>query len=305
MKTTLPASFLGILALLLISGERAVTQDYAAQVEAWRVDREENLKADDGWLTVAGLFFLNEGENSFGSSPLNDIVLRTGPAQAGVFTLLAGAVTARAPAGETLSVNGRDVAAARIWPREGDVRQVVEIGPLTLFVHYSGPRLAIRLRDRDSELRRSFTGLRWFPVDESYRVRGRYVPHGEPRTVELSNILGDIEPARSSGSVVLTVGGEGAAHDRNRPGRPAVVHLPRPDQRTRDLPRRPLPLRRPPVRRRLHDGRLQPRLQPAVRVQPIHDLPSTAAREPPASENRGRRTRLLACMSDHVARRNP
>ena len=85
---------------------------------------------------------------------------------------------------------------------------MVAIGPLTLYVHYSGPRLAIRLRDRDSELRRSFTGLRWFPVDESYRVRGRYVPHGEPRTVELSNILGDIEPARSSGSVVLTVGGK-------------------------------------------------------------------------------------------------
>lgn len=208
IKTTLPASLLSVLALLLVSADRAMTQDYAAEVEAWRVDREQNLKADDGWLTVSGLFFLNEGENSFGASPLNDIVLRTGPAQAGVFTLHAGAVTVRAPAGETLSVNGRDVAVARLWPREGDARPVVEIGPLTLYVHYSGPRLAIRMRDRDSELRRSFTGLRWFPVDESYRVRGRYVPHDQPRTVELSNILGDIEPARSSGSVVLTVGGE-------------------------------------------------------------------------------------------------
>ena len=208
MKTTLPVSFLGVLALLLVSGERAVTQDYAAETEAWRVDREEKLKADDGWLTVAGLFFLNEGDNSFGSSPLNDIVLRTGPAHAGVFTLRGGAVTARALAGETLSVNGRDVAAARLWPREGDKRPVVAIGPLTLYVHYSGARLAIRLRDLDSELRRRFAGLRWFPVDESYRVRGRYVPHDQPRTVELSNILGDIEPARSSGSVVLTVAGE-------------------------------------------------------------------------------------------------
>ena len=208
MKTTLPGSFLVVLALLLVSGERALTQDYAAETEAWRVDREEKLKADDGWLTVAGLFFLNEGDNSFGSSPLNDIVLRTGPAHAGVFTLRGGAVTARAQAGETLSVNGRSVAEARLWPREGDARPVVAIGPLTLYVHYSGARLAIRLRDRDSGLRRRFTGLRWFPVDESYRVRGRYVPHDQPRTVELSNILGDIERSRSSGSVVLTVAGE-------------------------------------------------------------------------------------------------
>ena len=208
MKTTLPVSFLGVLALLLVSCERAVTQDHAAEIEAWRVDREEKLKADDGWLTVAGLFFLNEGDNSFGSSPRNDIVLRTGPAHAGFFTLRDGAVTARAPAGETLSVDGRNVAAARLWPREGDARPVVAVGPLTLYVHYSGARLAIRLRDRDSGLRRRFTGLRWFPVDESFRVRGRYVPHDQPRTVELSNILGDVERARSSGSVVLTVGGE-------------------------------------------------------------------------------------------------
>lgn len=104
MKTTLPGSLIGLLALLLVSADRAVTQDYAAEIETWRVDREENLKADDGWLTVAGLFFLNEGDNSFGSSPLNDIVLRTGPAHAGVFTLRGGA-----------GAGGRDP--FRQWPR--------------------------------------------------------------------------------------------------------------------------------------------------------------------------------------------
>ena len=189
--------------------ERALTQDYAAQIEAWRVDREEKLKADDGWLTVAGLFFLNEGDNSFGSSPLNDIVLRTGARPCGRLQPCAAARSRRGRRRERPSPSmAASVAEARLWPREGDERPVVSIGPLTLYVHYSGPRLAIRLRDLDSELRRRFTGLRWFPVDESYRVRGRYVPHDQPRTVELSNILGDIEPARSSGSVVLTVGGE-------------------------------------------------------------------------------------------------
>ena len=39
MKTTLPGSLLGVLALLLVSGEHAMTQDYAAEIEAWRVDR--------------------------------------------------------------------------------------------------------------------------------------------------------------------------------------------------------------------------------------------------------------------------
>ena len=184
------------------------TQDYVTEIDAWRADREARLKADDGWLTVAGLFFLGEGGNTFGASPLNDIVLRTGPETAGVFTLRDGSITVRAREGKTVAVDGRQVSAAQLWPYEGRERPTITLGPLTLFGHYSGARLAIRMRDRDSDIRRTFGGLRWFPVDETYRVRGRFVPHDEPLTLELPNILGDIEAFRSSGTVTFTVGGQ-------------------------------------------------------------------------------------------------
>lgn len=195
-------------AAALAAAAAPAAQDYAAETGAWRAEREARLKADDGWLTVSGLFFLNEGDNAFGSSPLNDIVLRTGPEHAGVFTHGRGEITVRAASAATLSVDGRDVTAARLWPYEGDDRPTVTLGPLSLFAHYSGDRLAIRMRDRESDIRRRFTGLRWYPVDEAFRLRGRYVPHDEPREIELPNILGDIETFRTSGSVALTVDGE-------------------------------------------------------------------------------------------------
>lgn len=195
------------LAVVMASGMPAA-QDYAAEIESWRIDREERLQADDGWLTVAGLFFLNEGDNSFGASPLNDVVLRTGPAHAGIFTLRNDAITVRAPEGETLSVDGRDVAAAQLRPYEGRERPTIALGPLSLFGHYSGDRLAIRMRDRDSDIRRGFAGLQWYPVDESFKVPGIYIPHDEPYTMALPNILGDVETFRTSGSVALTVDGE-------------------------------------------------------------------------------------------------
>lgn len=187
---------------------RLSTQDYAAEIEAWRIDREERLKADDGWLTLTGLFFLNEADNSFGSSPENDIVLRAGPKFAGVITLREGTVTARAPEGETLAVDGREVATAQLWPHRGPDRPTIALGPLSLFSHASGNRLAIRVRDRQSEIRRGFTGLRWYPVDESFRTRGRYIPHDEPHSMELTNNLGDNLNLRTSGSVALAVAGE-------------------------------------------------------------------------------------------------
>ena len=197
-----------VAAALFPTCRKPVPQDYASEIEAWRLDREERLQADDGWLTLSGLFFLHEGENRFGSSPANDIVLRTGPAHAGVVSVRNGEITAHAPGGETLSVDGRDTAMALLSPCEGDDRPTIELGPLKLFCHLSGDRLAIRVRDRESEIRRGFTGLRWYPVDESYRIRGRYIPHSEPRMIELPNNLGDILTVQTSGSVALDLHGQ-------------------------------------------------------------------------------------------------
>ena len=180
--------------------------EYAAGIEAWRAERERHLTADDGWLTVAGLFFLREGENTFGSDPLHDIVLPAGPPTAGAFDLSDRRVALRAAPGTTLTVDGREVAAMQLHPREA--RAEITIEDLTLFVHYSGERLAIRMRDKGSAIRRGFSGLRWFPVDEAYRVRARFVPHDEPIEVKIQNILGDIETVTSSGVVRLQLAGE-------------------------------------------------------------------------------------------------
>lgn len=195
------------LVLVLVLPTTASSQDgYVADVEAWRHEREQSLKADDGWLTVAGLFFLQDGENTFGTDPRNDIVLPAGPPRAGTFTLRSRTVTLQAAPGRPLAVNGEDVATAQLYPREE--RADVRVGALTLFVHYSGDRLAIRMRDPSSIIRQRFTGLRWYPVDQGFRVPARFVPHDEPITVRLPNILGDVEAFTSYGSVKLSLHGE-------------------------------------------------------------------------------------------------
>ena len=207
MTARLSAGAISFLTMLVACG-RPSPNDYAAEIEAWRTELEARLEADDGWLTLTGLFFLNEGDNSFGSSPQNDIKLRAGPERAGIITLRDGRVGVRAVEGKTLLVDGRRVDAAQLWPSEGADQPTITLGPLSLFCHESGDRLAMRLRDSESEIRREFTNLRWCPVDESFRIRGRYVPHDKPRTMELAHNLGDVLTLRTSGSVALTVKGE-------------------------------------------------------------------------------------------------
>ena len=184
----------------------AGANDYAEEIEAWRVDREARLKADDGWLTVSALFFLPEGESRFGSSPRNDLVLPDPfPAEAGVLVRRGRTVSVRAAGDRRLTVDGEPVTAAQLYPAEG--RVTLREGPVTFWVHESGERLAIRVRDTEAAIRRNFTHLEWYPVDEGYRVRGKFTPHAEPLTVKTINILGDIETYQSTGYVTLTVAG--------------------------------------------------------------------------------------------------
>src|SRR3974390_1700196 len=44
-------------------------------IGTWRRDRVESLTSDSGWLTLAGLFWLKPGSNSFGRAPGNDLLL--------------------------------------------------------------------------------------------------------------------------------------------------------------------------------------------------------------------------------------
>lgn len=187
----------------------AQSDDYIASQHAWRAEREASLIADDGWLTIAALHFLRNGENSFGASPLNDLVVPEGPMHAGVFELRQGEVLVRATEGQTLTVDGRPITDAQLYPAsDPDEGRTVRIGDVTLWVHHSGDRLAIRVRNPNSDLRKQFTGRKWFNVDPRYRVRARFTPHDAPMVVRLPNVLGDVELFTSHGTVGLTVNGQ-------------------------------------------------------------------------------------------------
>jgi uncharacterized protein (DUF1684 family) len=196
---------LAVLASAYVAG--ADTSAYQQSVEKWRQSYEAGLKSDRGWLTVSGLFWLHEGENRFGSDPLNDIVLPASsvPAAAGHFDFHAGKTVVHVNPGVPLMLQGKAADGAELQPDSGDV---LAIGDLTLFVHGSGDRLGIRVKDKNSKIRKEFTGLQWYPIDEAYRVTARYVPYDSPKPAEVPNILGDTEKVSFAGYVTFSLRGQ-------------------------------------------------------------------------------------------------
>lgn len=184
-----------------------------AGLTAFRAEREKILLADNGWFTVAGLHFLNPGENKFGSDPLNDIVLEFAdvPKQAGVITMNGSEVTIKAPDGQTLVYNGKPAKDGPLrLAGQGRPADLITYKSTSFFLHFSGPRLAIRVRDQNAPLRKNFSGLKWYAANPAYKVTGQFTPLEKPKVVQAPTILGDLEPFTVPGTVSVTIGGKTA-----------------------------------------------------------------------------------------------
>lgn len=183
---------------------------YTAEIEQWRRGREARLRSDDGWLSLAGLFWLKEGENTVGAGPSNDIVLPKGsaPERLGVFEFHNGTVSFHSAPGVTVTINGSAATSAALRPDSSDSPGVLRSKDLTMYVIQRGDRYGIRLKDKNSEARRMFTGLKYFPVNPEYRVKARFVAYSPAKLIAIPNILGQVEQDPSPGYVVFKLRGQ-------------------------------------------------------------------------------------------------
>ncbi len=178
---------------------------YQASIEQWRKDREKTLKAPEGWLAVAGLFWLKEGENRAGSDAANEIMLPAGrsPARLGVFDFHAGKTGFRVASGAHVMVNGMPVLTADLKPDS----DLLQSGDFTMFVIKRGGRYAIRMRDLHSQMREEFRGMRWYPVKEQYRVVADFISYHQPHKIPIANVLGQTESQPSPGYAQFRLAG--------------------------------------------------------------------------------------------------
>lgn len=188
------------------------------ELQAWRAQMEAALRAEDGWLALAGLFWLREGANTFGSGPDEDLVFPDGtcPAHLGTFHRSGEDVQVEFAAGADALVDGVAVS-GRITLRHDDggpgTPSMISYGSLGFHVLVRGPRVGIRLRDRDSAARRAFTGRIWFDHDPEAVVAARFEPNPPGTTIPITNVLGDTEATPSPGRVHFTYAGQACSLD--------------------------------------------------------------------------------------------
>jgi uncharacterized protein (DUF1684 family) len=189
--------------------ERSVSA-HAAEIETWRARRVARLTAPDGWLSVVGLFWLEDGDNAVGSAAGARVALPgRAPASVGVVRVEGARAVFRPAPGAGVEVDGKPAAAETPLRSDADGGPtVVSASGVSFYPISRQGRLAIRVKDPESEARRAFRGLTYFPVDPSWRLEARVEANASPKPVTVPNVLGAETSEPSPGTLVFERGGK-------------------------------------------------------------------------------------------------
>ena len=213
--TSLPVRLSILIAVLIgvaacTGAPTPVDPAYRAEIEQWRAGRLERLTAEDGWLTLTGLHWLEPGENGFGSAEDSAVVLPDSSVPEIAGFLVVGpenTVTARAEPESGVQVNGEPLSTAVLRSDAEGAPDIISAGRISFYIIDRGGRLGARVKDPQNEARRSFSGIENFPIDEALKVTARFEPYDAPREVAIPTVLGKDTSMLATGLLHFTIGG--------------------------------------------------------------------------------------------------
>jgi uncharacterized protein (DUF1684 family) len=198
--------FLCASTLFLAAQSKPIDPAYQQSVDKWKSELVASRK--NNWLPLAGLFWLKPGENTFGTDPKNALVFPKGPAKAGCFERNGTDITLKLSEGTQATVQGKPVSTTKLEPDTSKNRTLVEMGSLRFYVIVRGQRIGIRLKDLDSQAIREYKGPVFFPLNPNFRITAKWIPSDGKKTVDVPNVLGDVEPVTSAGTAVFEINGK-------------------------------------------------------------------------------------------------
>jgi hypothetical protein len=196
--------------IVACSPQDGIADAYVDDVLQWRVERLASLKGDDGYLNLAGLFWLNEGRTRIGSAAASDIVF---PARAAAHigelqTSDSGVVLLVA---ENTDVRYEGVPVRSILISDDTTEQPVTLthGSFAWTIIQRDDRFALRLRDFEHPAIESFPPIEYYPIDPSLRVPARLQRFDEPRILNVETVIEGLGyRPESPGNVVFQIDGE-------------------------------------------------------------------------------------------------
>lgn len=196
--------FLVALTWACSSGWAQPSNSFASDLRQWRENRIADLRAPQGWLSLAGLLWLGEGDNSFGSDIGNKIVFpAAAPPRIGSFRLQNDSVWMTVQPDAGVVFQNQPVRELLLWP--GNNRPIA--GRFSWVVIKRGTQYGVRIWDAEHPLLQRFKHIPHYPGSKKWQIPARFEAFDTPRTLLVPNILGMNIEQQSPGVLHFTIQG--------------------------------------------------------------------------------------------------
>lgn len=189
-------------------GRAPLPDNYEESINEWKEYRVGVLTGPTNWLRLHAIYWLNEGDNTFGSAEENNITFPEGtiPDTAGTFTLTDNTVTMDVAEGVTITHDGEPVSEFTLF--DGENRPRVQHKDLEWFIDSRGDDHGIRLYNKDNPKADAFDGFPFFSLNPDWHLKAKFIPNSDSTTVTVDNVLEEKTDLVSPGNILFEADGQ-------------------------------------------------------------------------------------------------
>ncbi|HSN50177.1 MAG TPA: DUF1684 domain-containing protein, partial [Bacteroidales bacterium] len=163
---------------------------YVKEIDQWHSERLDRLKDKNGWLSLAGLYWLQDGLNTFGSDTSNGLVFpKYAPPFIGTLELKDSSVYLQETVQPVLIDSLPASHVKLVNDMAGKPTRMI-LGRYAWSIIKRGDRFGVRLRDYESSLPDSLDHVPSYETNEKYRVVADFKPFDVPEKQVVHTVIG-------------------------------------------------------------------------------------------------------------------
>ncbi len=198
-----------LLFLLIHLGVAVAAFSQNSEFDRWKIERSEELLAEEGWLNLAGLLWLEPGDNHLIAIPEDSLAISQEPNadEIGIFRVEDEVVVFLASAGKSVEMEGERVSEAILFPLETGTKRSLKSGRWKWSVIKRGDKFAVRLRNLNHPSLGNFEPTPTYDYNSTWRLDAFFQPKFN-EFMSITNVLGQSIEWRVMGILKFEINGQ-------------------------------------------------------------------------------------------------